>query len=146
MDLHAKPQSIRIWNWQNRTCLSTITGHNHYVMCAKWHPREPLIVSASLDQTARIWDYSGTHLQCTHARQIKSLVANNPFVTCLVFFRVSPHLVIAIRRPCSTHGVRDWCGLSWTRALGPAAGRAGVVWPVRRHGTLRACCFSSFRL
>ena len=28
-------------------------------MCAKWHPSEDLILSASLDQTIRIWDISG---------------------------------------------------------------------------------------
>ncbi|KAM1504074.1 hypothetical protein FF1_000298 [Malus domestica] len=30
--------------------------HNHYVMCASFHPKEDLVVSASLDQTVRIWD------------------------------------------------------------------------------------------
>ena len=34
-------------------------GHNHYVMCAQFHPTEDLVVSASLDQTVRIWDISG---------------------------------------------------------------------------------------
>ena len=38
---------------------SVLTGHNHYVMCAQFHPTEDLIVSASLDQTVRIWDMSG---------------------------------------------------------------------------------------
>lgn len=51
-------QTIRIWNWQSRSCISVVTGHSHYVMCAMFHPREELIVSASLDQTIRIWDYS----------------------------------------------------------------------------------------
>ena len=49
-------QTIRIWNWQSRTCLSVLTGHNHYVMCAAFHPKDDLIVSASLDQTVRVWD------------------------------------------------------------------------------------------
>ena len=34
-------------------------GHNHYVMCASFHPKEDLVVSASLDQTVRVWDISG---------------------------------------------------------------------------------------
>lgn len=34
-------------------------GHNHYVMCAAFHPKEDLVVSASLDQTVRVWDISG---------------------------------------------------------------------------------------
>ena len=52
-------QTVRIWNWQSRTCLAVLTGHNHYVMCAQWHPTEDLILSASLDQTIRVWDISG---------------------------------------------------------------------------------------
>lgn len=38
---------------------SVLTGHNHYVMCAQFHPTEDLIVSASLDQTVRVWDIAG---------------------------------------------------------------------------------------
>ncbi|KAK9890479.1 hypothetical protein WA026_010561 [Henosepilachna vigintioctopunctata] len=52
-------QTIRIWNWQSRTCICVLTGHNHYVMCAQFHPSEDLLVSASLDSTVRIWDISG---------------------------------------------------------------------------------------
>lgn len=36
-----------------------MTGHNHYAMCAQFHPKEDLVVSASLDQTVRVWDISG---------------------------------------------------------------------------------------
>ena len=28
-------------------------------MCASFHPKEDLVVSASLDQTVRVWDISG---------------------------------------------------------------------------------------
>ena len=28
-------------------------------MCAQFHPKEDLVVSASLDQTVRVWDISG---------------------------------------------------------------------------------------
>lgn len=52
-------QTIRIWNWQSRQCISVLTGHNHYVMCAQFHPTEDLLVSASLDQSVRVWDFSG---------------------------------------------------------------------------------------
>jgi coatomer subunit alpha len=55
-------QTIRIWNWQSRTCLSVLTGHNHYVMCAAFHPKDDLIVSASLDQTVRVWDTASEYL------------------------------------------------------------------------------------
>ena len=52
-------QTLRLWNYETRTCLSVLTGHNHYVMCASFHPSEDLIVSASLDQTVRVWDTTG---------------------------------------------------------------------------------------
>ena len=52
-------QTIRIWNWQSRVCVSVLTGHNHYVMCAQFHPKDDMVVSASLDQTIRVWDTSG---------------------------------------------------------------------------------------
>lgn len=41
-----------------KTC-SACTGHNHYVMSASFHPKDDLVVSASLDQTVRVWDISG---------------------------------------------------------------------------------------
>ena len=33
-----------------------LTGHNHYVMSASFHPRDDHVVSASLDQSVRVWD------------------------------------------------------------------------------------------
>ena len=41
---------------------SVLTGHSHYVMCAQFHPSEDLVVSASLDQTVRVWDISGQYI------------------------------------------------------------------------------------
>jgi coatomer subunit alpha len=52
-------QTLRLWDFHKRSCLSVLTGHNHYVMCAAFHPSEDLIVSASLDQTVRVWDTTG---------------------------------------------------------------------------------------
>ncbi len=52
-------QTLRLWDFEKRTCLSVLTGHNHYVMSASFHPSDDLIVSASLDQTVRVWDTTG---------------------------------------------------------------------------------------
>ena len=52
---YSDDQTIRIWNWQSSTCISVLTGHSHYVMCAS----DDMVVSASLDQTVRVWDISG---------------------------------------------------------------------------------------
>ena len=38
-------QTIRLWNWQSRSCIAVLTGHNHYVMCAQFHPKEDLVAS-----------------------------------------------------------------------------------------------------
>src|SRR5258705_4758849 len=49
-------QIIRICNSTSRNCIAILrflTGHSHYVMSARFHPKEDLIVSASVDQTVR---------------------------------------------------------------------------------------------
>lgn len=33
-------------------------------MCAQFHPSEDMVVSASLDQTVRVWDISGELSPC----------------------------------------------------------------------------------
>lgn len=50
--------TIWLWNWQSKSQISIITGHGHYVMCARFHPFKDLIASGSLDSTLRIWNYS----------------------------------------------------------------------------------------
>lgn len=50
--------TVRIWNYVSRALLYTMTGHNNLVMCAQFHPTNDLIISCSLDQTLRLWDYS----------------------------------------------------------------------------------------
>ncbi|KAK6042602.1 hypothetical protein COOONC_19893, partial [Cooperia oncophora] len=48
---------IRFYTYHSKNF--PVLGHNHYVMCAQFHPSEDLVASASLDQTVRIWDISG---------------------------------------------------------------------------------------
>ena len=57
---------------------SVLTGHNHYVMCAQFHPSEDMVVSASLDQTVRVWDISG-ELPYVYAKMQQSFM-HCPFV------------------------------------------------------------------
>ena len=79
-------QTIRIWNWRERSCMSVLTGHNHYIMCAAFHPKEDLIVSASLDQSVRVWDSSGLRKKNENANfnpsSSSSLTASPPASTC----------------------------------------------------------------
>ncbi|GLJ14131.1 hypothetical protein SUGI_0226730 [Cryptomeria japonica] len=60
---------IKVWNYKMRRCLFTLLKHldyirtvyfhnDHYVMCASFHLKEDLVVSASLDRTVRVWDVS----------------------------------------------------------------------------------------
>ena len=66
---HKKNPKIKIknQNYKTKKKKSKKKGHNHYVMCAQWHPTEDLILSASLDQTTRVWDISGlTKRSTTH--------------------------------------------------------------------------------
>ena len=49
-------------------------GHNHYVMCAQFHPKEDLVASASLDQTV------GPACVCGRERQL----LDAPLPACLL--------------------------------------------------------------
>ena len=51
-------------------------------MCAQFHPSEDLIVSASLDQTVRVWDISG--LLCVDV-YFSVLAGHSHFVMCAQF-------------------------------------------------------------
>lgn len=59
-------QTIRIWNWQNRSCTAILTGHTHYVMSVMFHREENLIISSSLDNKVYVWDY--TELKQKHEK------------------------------------------------------------------------------
>ena len=50
-------------------------------MCAQFHPSEDLIVSASIDQTVRVWDISG--LLCIFYFSV--LAGHSHFVMCAQF-------------------------------------------------------------
>ena len=52
-------RTICIWNSTSRQCIAILTGHSHYIMSAQFHPKQDLVVSASMDQTVRVWDISG---------------------------------------------------------------------------------------
>lgn len=61
-------ESIRIWNWESRECISILSGHTHSVMSASFFhlyedekekkKKETLILSASLDKTVRVWRWN----------------------------------------------------------------------------------------
>lgn len=46
-------------------------------MCAQFHPKEDLIVSASLDQTVRVWDMSGLRKKSVAPSSLSSIEVIN---------------------------------------------------------------------
>jgi coatomer subunit beta' len=51
----ADDRTVKIWDYQTKACLQTLEGHSHNVSSVCFHPRLPLIVTASEDGTVRLW-------------------------------------------------------------------------------------------
>jgi len=51
----ADDTQIRIWDYQTKSCVQVLEGHSNNVSAVCFHPRLPLIVSASEDGTVRLW-------------------------------------------------------------------------------------------
>jgi len=51
----ADDRTVKIWDYQTKACLQTLDGHMHNVSAVVFHPRLPLIISASEDGTVRLW-------------------------------------------------------------------------------------------
>lgn len=48
-------RTIKVWDYQTKACLQTLKGHSHNISAVCFHPRLPLVVSASEDGTVRLW-------------------------------------------------------------------------------------------
>lgn len=69
---------IKVWNYQLRRCLFTLTGHLDYIRTVQFHHESPWIVSASDDQTIRIWNWQSR--TC-----LSVLTGHNHYVMCVRF-------------------------------------------------------------
>ena len=49
--------ALQVWNYKLRRCLFTLLGHLDYIRTVQFHSEYPWIVSASDDQTIRIWNW-----------------------------------------------------------------------------------------
>ena len=47
--------TIKVWDYQTKACISTLDAHTHNVSAVLFHPRLPIIISASEDGTVRFW-------------------------------------------------------------------------------------------
>lgn len=69
---------IKVWNYKQRKCLFTLTGHLDYVRTVFFHHEYPWIISASDDQTIRIWNWQSR--TC-----IAILTGHNHYIMCAQF-------------------------------------------------------------
>ncbi|CBN76271.1 Vesicle coat complex COPI, beta sub-unit [Ectocarpus siliculosus] len=48
-------RTVKIWDYQTKTCVQTLEGHTNNVSAVLFHKRLPIIVSAGEDGTIRLW-------------------------------------------------------------------------------------------
>eukprot|EP00567_Pseudictyota_dubia_P002390 CAMPEP_0197466024 /NCGR_PEP_ID=MMETSP1175-20131217/64840_1 /TAXON_ID=1003142 /ORGANISM="Triceratium dubium, Strain CCMP147" /LENGTH=910 /DNA_ID=CAMNT_0043002053 /DNA_START=58 /DNA_END=2786 /DNA_ORIENTATION=- len=51
----ADDRTVKIWDYQTKSIVHTLEGHSHNVCAVLFHPKLPLIASASEDGTVRLW-------------------------------------------------------------------------------------------
>lgn len=71
--------NIHLWNLQQDTPTSTLSGHDSRVASVEFHPLGKHLASASYDGTWRLWDIESTSCLLTqdgHAREVHALSIN----------------------------------------------------------------------
>eukprot|EP00591_Stephanopyxis_turris_P006839 CAMPEP_0195518382 /NCGR_PEP_ID=MMETSP0794_2-20130614/12763_1 /TAXON_ID=515487 /ORGANISM="Stephanopyxis turris, Strain CCMP 815" /LENGTH=947 /DNA_ID=CAMNT_0040647331 /DNA_START=62 /DNA_END=2905 /DNA_ORIENTATION=+ len=61
----ADDQTVKIWDYQTKSVVHTLEGHGHNVCAVLFHPKLPLIASASEDGTVRLWQSTTYRLETT---------------------------------------------------------------------------------
>ena len=61
----ADDHTLKIWDYQTKACITTLSGHQGNVTSCVFHPRLPVIVSGSEDGTVRIWHNTTYKLETT---------------------------------------------------------------------------------
>ena len=56
---------VKVWDYQNKTCVQTLESHTQNVSVVCFHPELPIIVSGSEDGTVRIWHANTYRLENT---------------------------------------------------------------------------------
>lgn len=51
----ADDRTVKIWDYQTKSIVHSLDGHSHNVCAVLFHPKLPLICSASEDGTVRLW-------------------------------------------------------------------------------------------
>jgi len=58
-------RTVRIWDYQTKQCIQTLSGHTNNVSSALFHPTLPIIFTGSEDGTVRIWHGATYRLEAT---------------------------------------------------------------------------------
>lgn len=61
----ADDRLVKIWDYQNKTCVQTLDGHSQNVTAVCYHPEKPIIMSGSEDGSLRIWHSNTYRLEDT---------------------------------------------------------------------------------
>ena len=59
---------LQVWNYKQRRCIFTLLGHLDYIRTTVFHHEYPWILSASDDQTVRIWNWQSRNCISVCAR------------------------------------------------------------------------------
>lgn len=51
----ADDRTVKIWDYQTKSVVHSLEGHSHNICAVLFHPKLPLIASASEDGTVRLW-------------------------------------------------------------------------------------------
>lgn len=58
-------RTVRIWDYQTKHCIQTLSGHTNNVSAALFHPTLPIILTGSEDGTVRIWHAATYRMEAT---------------------------------------------------------------------------------
>jgi coatomer subunit beta' len=58
-------RTIRVWDYQTKSCVATLSDHSHNVSFAVFHPELPVIISGSEDSTIKVWNANTYKLEQT---------------------------------------------------------------------------------
>ena len=61
----ADDRLVKIWDYQNKTCVQTLEGHAQNIASVTFHPELPIILTGSEDGTVRVWHANTYRLENT---------------------------------------------------------------------------------